>query len=174
MYSLINYYLFGKTTDNNDNDNYSEESKAEDMSYQPKLLPLLKDPTNFYYLSLINENDNTWSIHGLWPQYKTNKYPQFCKDIKFSIDKLASIVDDLEKYWYSKEKKNEKFWEHEYLKHGTCNFNNLDELEYFKTTLELFQKSLDNNLPEKFYNKYTKKCLIPVNQHLDFFIVEKL
>ena len=68
MYSLINYYLFGKTTDNNDNDYYSEESKTDDMSYQPKVLPLLKDPTNFYYLSLINENDNTWSIHGLRPQ----------------------------------------------------------------------------------------------------------
>ena len=71
-------------------------------------------------------------------------------------------------------RQNEKIWEHEYLKHGTCNFNNLDELEYFKTTLELIQKALYNNLPEQFYNKYTKKCLIPVNQNLDLFIVEQL
>ena len=175
MYSLFKYYLFGKTTENNNNDNYSEESKAEeskaeDIPDQPKVIPLLKVPTNFYYLSLINENNNTWSIHGLWPQYKTNKYPTFCKDIKFNITKLASIVDDLEKFWYSKGGKDEKFWEHEYLKHGTCNFNNLDELSYFKTTLDLFQKAVNNNLPEQFYNEDTKKCLIPVNQNLEFFI----
>tara|TARA_B110001469_G_C9637765_1_gene320067 strand:- start:2124 stop:2651 length:528 start_codon:yes stop_codon:yes gene_type:complete len=174
MYSLIKYYLFGDTSENNNNDNYAEESKAEESkAEESKVLHLLKDPTNFYYLSLINEADNTWSIHGLWPQYKTNQYPTFCKNIKFNIAKIKTIINDLEKYWYSKGEKDEKFWEHEYLKHGTCNFNNLDELSYFNTTLELFQKAVDNNLPEQFYNENTKKCLIPVNQKLDFFIVEQ-
>ena len=166
MYSLIRTYFFGDTS------NTEPATNDETSTEQSSTLPLLKEPTNFYYLSLINEANNTWSIHGLWPQYKMNQYPTFCKNIKFDIDKLKTIINDLEKCWYSKKSTDAKFWEHEYLKHGTCNFNKFDELEYFTTTLTLFQKALELKLPEQFYNENTKKCLIPVNQHLDFFIVK--
>jgi ribonuclease I len=127
-------------------------------------------PTNFYFLSLIKEPDESWSIHGLWPQNDINKYPQFCnRDAKFEIGKLDCIMDRLEKEWYSNRGSDEHFWEHEYLKHGTCNFNNFDELEYFKTTLDLFDKAINMKLPEEYYNSETNKCLIPVNQSLEFF-----
>ena len=40
--------------------------------------------TRFYYLSLIKET-NGYSIHGLWPQTSTLKYPTYCKKVNFYI-----------------------------------------------------------------------------------------
>ena len=130
------------------------------------------DPKNFYFLSLINEDDHKWSIHGLWPQYTLTKYPRFCKNKKFDINKLDSIMDNLKKDWYSNRGPDVTFWEHEYLKHGTCNFNNLDEFNYFKTTLYLFEKAMSLKLPELYFNPENGKCLIPVDQNLNFFKIK--
>ena len=129
--------------------------------------PLFTDEdSKFYYLSLIKEDDKTYSIHGLWPQYSPNKYPTYCKNVSFSVDKLQPIINDLNKYWYSTQEKNADFWEHEYKKHGSCVFTDITELEYFEKSLSLFKEASANNLPEKYYNPYTKKCLIPVS--IDF------
>lgn len=126
-------------------------------------------PSNFYYLSLIKENDETWSIHGLWPQTSLTKYPQYCKNVEFNLDLLEPIIEQLKDDWYSNRGPDEIFWKHEYLKHGTCNFNNFNELDYFKTALTLFDKAVKLNLPEEYYNSETNKCLIPVNKNLEFF-----
>lgn len=128
-----------------------------------------ENPTNFYFLSLIKEDDESWSIHGLWPQYTLQKYPRFCKRAEFDLSKLEPIMNDLKDYWYSNRGPDETFWEHEYLKHGTCNFNNLDEYNYFKTTLILFHRADALKLPDKYYDSETEKCLIPVNQEFKFF-----
>ena len=37
----------------------------------------------FYYLSLFKHEDNSFSIHGLWPQENQNKYPTYCKKVYF-------------------------------------------------------------------------------------------
>ena len=129
--------------------------------------------TRFYYLSLINEENDKWSIHGLWPQYSANSYPTYCGGVEFDISKLELILPELNEKWYSEgktEEKNEEFWKHEYLKHGSCVFTPLSELEYFEKTLELYNSALQQNLPSKYYNKSTKKCLIPVD--LDFKFID--
>lgn len=130
---------------------------------------LAEEPTNFYYLSLIKEENDTWSIHGLWPQTTKSKYPQYCKNIAFSLENLEPIMEKLKTEWYSSRGPDDIFWKHEYLKHGTCNYNNFNEFEYFNTTLNLFDKAKLLNLAEKYYDCKTNKCLIPVNQKLDFF-----
>ena len=142
------------------------------ITTQPKKCRVISknDATNFYYLSLIKEDD-TWSIHGLWPQYAVNKYPQFCREVTFDINKLKPITQDLEEHWYSARGTDEEFWKHEYEKHGSCNFNGFAEFDYFKTTLDLFHRALAKNLPDDFYNEDTRKCLIPVNKELDFFTI---
>lgn len=128
-----------------------------------------KTPNNFYYLSLIKELDNTWSIHGLWPQYSKDSYPSFCKNVEFNYIKIIDLLPELKSKWYTDKGYDIDFWSHEYLKHGTCNFNNLDEHDYFKKTLELYDTAILQKLPEKYYNSLSKKCLIPVNQQFEFF-----
>jgi len=123
------------------------------------------DTDKFYYLSLIKETEG-WSIHGLWPQYNKNQYPSFCREVNFDINKLEPILKDLNEKWYSEDNKNENFWKHEWEKHGSCMFTELDEFEYFEKTLELFDTALQIDLPGDFYNEETKKCLIPLT--LDF------
>jgi ribonuclease I len=127
----------------------------------------------FYYLSLINEGNNEWSIHGLWPQYTPTSYPTYCGKVSFDISKLELILPELNQYWYSEDKtetKNADFWKHEYLKHGSCVFTPLNELEYFGKTLKLYKSAVDQNIPINHFNKKTNKCLIPVDLNFKFYI----
>ena len=130
---------------------------------------LKENPKRFYYLSLIKEQ-NTYSIHGLWPQYSTTSYPTFCNKVSFDINKLQPIMTQLNQYWYSTEQKNTDFWKHEYEKHGSCVFTPMTEEEYFQKTLELYDKAIKENLPKNFYDDKTKKCLIPVSTHFNFVV----
>ena len=127
-----------------------------------------KDSKKFYYVSLIKEPNNKWSIHGLWPQYSKNSYPTFCKKVKFDINKLESILPELNEKWYSNEEKNEDFWKHEWEKHGSCMFLDMNEEEYFKKTLDLFTIAQQIDLPNDFYDSKTKKCLIPIDLGFNF------
>ena len=120
----------------------------------------------FYYLSLLLEN-NQWTIHGLWPQNSKSDYPTFCRRVDFSENLLNPIIDDLDKYWHSDRGSNENFWEHEWKKHGSCMFQEMDELQYFSKTLELFhyvrKKGIINNF------KCRNQALIPFS--LDFKLI---
>ena len=131
---------------------------------------LKENPKRFYYLSLIKEQNNTYSIHGLWPQYSTTSYPTFCNKVSFDINKLQPIMTQLNQYWYSTEQKNTDFWKHEYEKHGSCVFTPMTEEEYFQKTLELYGKAIKENIPKNFYDDKTKKCLIPVSTHFNFVV----
>ena len=127
--------------------------------------------TNFYYLSLFRESETTWSIHGLWPQTNAHTYPTYCHKVTFDPSLLEPILDKLEQYWYSQGHTlplDEKFWKHEYEKHGSCVYTPMNELEYFQNTIQLYEKALELGLPNTYYNPTTKKCLIPVNQKLEF------
>ena len=136
-----------------------------------------KEDTRFYYLSLLKhtepiqviDGNKKWSIHGLWPQYSLNKYPSYCENLKFDIKNLESIETELKNKWYSSCEKDSKFWEHEYLKHGSCMFTNMTELEYFEKALELYNYVMENNLADKYYDTESKKCLIPFT--LDFKVI---
>lgn len=150
---IVNDFSFSNIKNNivKDLDKLSNTTKSLDKS------------NKFYFLSLLKEDGKlNWSIHGLWPQYTISTYPSFCKAVTFDINKLKPIMDDLNKYWKSNCNKNNKFWEHEWKKHGSCVFSNIDELEYFKQTLSLYKKAIDYKLPFKYYNKKHKQCLIPV------------
>lgn len=83
-----------------------------------------------------------WTIHGIWPNKHRQKKPAFCRrDLTFRVSELDNIRDELEIKWLSVSDKNpEKFWKHEYLKHGTCAvvLNSMNTIEkYFRKGLEL-------------------------------------
>lgn len=119
----------------------------------------------YYYLSLLKDGEN-WHIHGLWPQHDANTYPSYCKAVTFDINKLFSILPALEKYWYAEGEKDKVFWAHEWKKHGSCVFTEMDELQYFQSALKLYGEAVKLGLPEKFYKD--GKCLIPVDINLKF------
>lgn len=129
----------------------------------------LKTDTRFYYLSLIKE-PHGWSIHGLWPQYNSKTYPSFCRNVDFSIDKLKPILDRLNTIWYSTQEPSPEFWKHEWEKHGSCMFTDMDELQYFEKTIDLYKIAIEKNLPEKYRNG--NKSLIPLD--LDFNFIDKI
>ena len=122
----------------------------------------------FYYLSLIKEKNNQFSIHGLWPQYSLNSYPSYCKEVQFDIDKVKYLLPELNKYWYSNRSNNDDFWKHEYQKHGSCVFSPITEEQYFKKTLDLYKEAINKNLPEKYFDSNTNKCLIPLDLNFHF------
>lgn len=126
--------------------------------------------TKFYYLSLKKDPNkkSEWSIHGLWPQYSENEYPSFCKKVEFDIEKLKPIIPELKQFWYSTKDTNEDFWKHEWQKHGSCIFTEMDELTYFKTTLSLYLDCIQNNCIDK-YKKNETQALVPIS--LDFKII---
>ena len=125
---------------------------------------------NFYYLSLIKEDDSSYSIHGLWPQYSDSKYPTYCRDVKFSVKELEPIIDKLNKYWYSKMEKNELFWKHEYEKHGSCMFIPITELNYFSKTIQLYEDAVKLNLIKKYLEKIpdADRILLRLDEDLNF------
>lgn len=47
------------------------------------------------------------SIHGLWPQYSENSWPEYCTDIKFDLSLIKSLLLELKKHWYSYNGRNE-------------------------------------------------------------------
>lgn len=125
----------------------------------------LKD---FYYLSLIKEQDGSFSIHGLWPQTTPDSYPTYCKKVNFDINELNPNIDELNHFWYSTEEKNEDFWKHEWQKHGSCVWTPMTEQEYFCNGLKLYHEAIEKGLSNKFFNPRTNKCLIPVDKDLNF------
>lgn len=127
-------------------------------------------PNKFYYLSLIKDDNDNYTIHGLWPQYSLNSYPSYCRVVKFELKKITPIIDKLNEYWYSNTGKNVDFWKHEYEKHGSCMFNHMDEFNYFNKSIELYEYALNNNIiknqSEK--NPNSKKLLIAIDKNFNF------
>ena len=111
-----------------------------------------------FILSLFKHESNELSIHGLWPQAKT-----YCKCGKqFSIDNITSLLPQLHKHWRDRDHKDEQFWKHEYIKHGTCGFDS--EYLYFKTTLDVFYEYIRNKINEVHINEH--KITIQINNHI--------
>ncbi|KAF5630462.1 ribonuclease T2 family [Fusarium sp. NRRL 25303] len=114
--------------------------------------------TQFWDSDPVAGPHDSWTIHGLWPDYCDGTYPQFCdksreytniKDLvtKFLGKKTVSYMD---KYWVSQDGNDESLWEHEFNKHGTCistlepscytNYETgAEAADYVKKTISLFK-----------------------------------
>ncbi|KAI5059578.1 hypothetical protein GOP47_0025897 [Adiantum capillus-veneris] len=84
-----------------------------------------------------------FSIHGLWPNYNDGSYPSNCAGSSYESALISDLKEELQAYWDTlacPSGDGEKFWSHEWEKHGTC--SGLDERSYFESTLAL-RKSID-------------------------------
>ena len=96
---------------------------------------------------------HSMSIHGLWPSLSTGVTLPDCNsgsEIAI-IDSGSDTFLSMRQYWPSLTGTNEKFWNHEYNKHGYCYLKkfkyDVNKYEfYFQKTLELFFEYQINTL----------------------------
>ena len=94
-----------------------------------------------YYLSLQRCNKfSEFSIHGLWPNYNSGGYPQFCAKTPFNLTTLLPILDELNENWNSCRGKSASFWHHEFSKHATCFDPPTTEFDYFNDALNVYHR----------------------------------
>ncbi|KAL8725444.1 MAG: hypothetical protein Q9166_007338 [cf. Caloplaca sp. 2 TL-2023] len=102
--------------------------------------------------------NNSWTVHGLWPDRCDGTYDQYC-DPSREYTNVSSIISAAGKtdllnymntYWKDYQGDDESFWEHEWDKHGTCistlepgcydNYTPQEEVvAYFQKTVDLFK-----------------------------------
>jgi ribonuclease I len=105
-------------------------------------------PYNYYEFAVQNWCNNSYNIHGLWPQYYNNTYPSWCRGPNFK-QITGSQLDAMNKYWNASctTLGSQSFWEHEWLKHGTCfaEQTGLQQTQYFDIALQLFISMLNES-----------------------------
>ncbi|TVY58979.1 Ribonuclease T2-like 1-A [Lachnellula cervina] len=66
---------------------------------------------------------NSWSLHGLWPDFCNGSYTQYC-DLSISTFLAPfgkfDLLAYMNKFWIAQAQPNSDFWGHEFSKHGTC------------------------------------------------------
>ena len=62
-----------------------------------------------------------FNLHGLWPQYKNDSWPQNCTQTPLNYQNLSQSLKALvDEYWSGLWSSQEDFLAHEWGKHGTC------------------------------------------------------
>jgi len=85
--------------------------------------------------------ETNFTIHGLWPQFAVNGYPDSCTKEPFDTTIPQQIGEStMIQYWpdvkYNPDSSSyDSFWEHEWTKHGTC--SGLTQLQYFQSAIQL-------------------------------------
>ncbi|KAG7195881.1 ribonuclease T2-like [Scheffersomyces spartinae] len=119
--------------------------------------------TQFWdYYPAVGDNES-WTLHGLWPDNCDGSYEQFCNnalelDGRFDFESLfnkfgdSETWDTMQKYWLNFNGDAKSLWIHEYNKHGTC-INTLNPkcygslykenqnvYDYFRKAVDLYHK----------------------------------
>ncbi|KAJ5887966.1 hypothetical protein N7495_008007 [Penicillium taxi] len=103
--------------------------------------------------------DDSWTIHGLWPDHCGGGFDQYCDSKrKYSNISLilvdagrADLLDYMGAYWKDFRGDDPNLWEHEWNKHGTCvstletecytdYLPQQEVVDYFNKTVEIFQQ----------------------------------
>lgn len=101
--------------------------------------------------------EDSWTIHGLWPDNCDGTYDANCDDRRAYRNITAILreagatdtLDAMQTYWKDYNGDDETFWQHEWSKHGTCistlapscykSYNPTEEVpDFFNRTVSLF------------------------------------
>ncbi|KAM0504500.1 hypothetical protein ACHAP0_002267 [Verticillium nonalfalfae] len=113
--------------------------------------------TQFWDSNPATGPDDSWTIHGLWPDNCDGTYEQFCAPEREYTNITAILaaaspcsLKYMETFWKDQNGNDESFWEHEFNKHGTC-MNTLEPscypgytpgqevVDYVKKTIQVFK-----------------------------------
>ena len=78
-----------------------------------------------------------FNIFGLWPQNWDGSTPAFCGNSPFNVS--SDVQSSLSIYWQSSNGSPEVFWEHEWLRHGTCVSPAVTCDYYFNNTMNIYK-----------------------------------
>eukprot|EP00884_Botryococcus_braunii_P004131 jgi/Botrbrau1/13719/Bobra.250_2s0014.1 len=83
-----------------------------------------------------------FTIHGLWPQYSSGGWPEYCDDSqRFDAKAVEDLLPSMREDWPSFAQGGFGFWAHEWQRHGTCAFPYVkSQHEYFSRILALHKK----------------------------------
>ena len=86
--------------------------------------------------------DDTWNLHGLWPDFSNGSWPSYCYDS--TCDILDNILPETDpRPYYPPCWQADDLICHEWLKHGTCWSDSEDPNDYFGSTIDMYEKYLD-------------------------------
>ncbi|KAF7714924.1 Uncharacterized protein PECH_007832 [Penicillium ucsense] len=103
--------------------------------------------------------DDSWTIHGLWPDHCNGGFDQFC-DPKRRYSNISLILVDagradllqyMTEFWKDYKGDDSHLWQHEWEKHGTCVSTletrcyedyqpQQDVVDYFDKSVEIFKQ----------------------------------
>ncbi|KAH9879773.1 hypothetical protein J1614_001796 [Plenodomus biglobosus] len=114
--------------------------------------------TQFWDTAPATGPDDSWTLHGLWPDRCDGTYDANCDPSRIyrnitsilSASPDASLLPYMSTYWKDYQGNDETFWQHEWSKHGTCistlephcypNHRPTEEVvAYFQKAVALFQ-----------------------------------
>ena len=116
--------------------------------------------TQFWdYSPAIGDNDS-FTLHGLWPDNCDGSYEQFCnkslevndaKQVVLDQFQDKELYDKMSTYWKNNNGHDDELWTHEFNKHATCintikpqcygDYKKNDDVhDFYKITVNLFEK----------------------------------
>ena len=114
--------------------------------------------TQFWDTNPATGPEDSWTLHGLWPDNCDGTYEANCDDSRAysNITDIlkaygeTELLDYMNTYWTSIDGSPETFWEHEWGKHGTCissldppcysSYEPTQEVpDFFRRTVDLFK-----------------------------------
>jgi len=131
--------------------------------------------TQFWDYNPSTGPNDSWTIHGLWPDNCDGSYSSYCDD-SMNVDSVKSVLqsfnekellDFMNSYWKDYQGNDDDLWTHEYNKHATCmstlkpdcfsdNTVNLNMVEFFKQVTSMYK-----NLPS--YEWLADAGIVPSN-----------
>lgn len=122
-------------------------------------------PQTFCKMEHCKTNFSYWTLHGLWP----NTGMRCNTSWHFNASLIEDILPEMEKFWPDLlEPSSPKFWNYEWVKHGTCAAKSESmnsEHKYFGKALELYHKFDLNSV-------LLKNQIVPSEKHYTLDDVE--
>ncbi|KAF2174776.1 ribonuclease T2 [Zopfia rhizophila CBS 207.26] len=111
--------------------------------------------TQFWDTEPATGPEDSWTIHGLWPDRCDGTYDANCDSTRVysNISEIIKsfekneLLEYMQKYWKDYKGDDETFWQHEWSKHGTC-ISTLEpecytEHKATEEVVDYFQKAVD-------------------------------